>query len=81
VINLTFASQAIYQRTVFCGPEERWALPQDHIPIRISLDIRPAADKQVERRRYALQKLDIEGLIKTLEVEGWQDTPDPLRHL
>ena len=45
VINLVFASQAICERTDFCGPEERWVLLQDYIPIRISLDIQEAADK------------------------------------
>jgi hypothetical protein len=39
VIDLVFVSQAVRERTGFYGPEERWVLPQDHIPIRISLDI------------------------------------------
>jgi hypothetical protein len=39
VIDLVFASQAICERTAFCGPEERWTLSQDYIPIRISFNI------------------------------------------
>jgi hypothetical protein len=81
VIDLVFALQAICERTAFCGPEERWALPQDHIPIRISLNIQEAADKQANRRRYALQKLDREGLVKALRKVSWQQAPDPLQSL
>ena len=71
VINLVFASQAISQRIEFCGPEERWALPQDHIPIRISLDVREANDKGAGRRRYALKKLDIQGLTEVIRRTDW----------
>ena len=39
VIDLTFASRGLCERAVFCGPEERWALPQDHIPVRLTLNI------------------------------------------
>jgi hypothetical protein len=78
VIDLTFASQAISERIIFCGPEERWALLQDHIPIRISFDIQQARDAHAGRRRYALQKLDIEGLTRALRGTGWQQTAYPL---
>jgi hypothetical protein len=27
IINLVFASQAVRERTGFCGPKERWILP------------------------------------------------------
>jgi endonuclease/exonuclease/phosphatase family metal-dependent hydrolase len=53
VIDLTFASDTIRERLEYCGPEERWAMPQDHIPIRINLNIRQAPDKQAKRMRYA----------------------------
>ena len=81
VIDLVFASQAIRERIAFCGPEERWALPQDHIPIRISLDIQEAVDKQGKRMRYALQKLNIKGLAEALRKAKWQQAPDPLQSL
>ena len=54
---------------------------QDHIPIRISLNIQKAADKQAKRRRYALQKLDLEGLAEALRKTRWQLAPDPLQSL
>ena len=34
----------LQQRLLFNGPIEKWALPQNHIPIRIDLDLR-GADK------------------------------------
>ena len=82
VIDLTFASYAISQRVAFCGPEERWALPQDHIPIRVSIDTEVNAGEQnAKRMRYALSRLDIDGLIKALRETGWQESPYPLQSL
>jgi hypothetical protein len=81
VIDLTFASQELRERVEFCGPEERWALPQDHIPIRIKLDVQQAPDAQKESKRYALDKLDKEGLIEALRQTGWQQAPCPINGL
>jgi len=81
VIDLTFASQELRERVEFCGPEERWALPQDHIPIRIKLDVRQAPDAQEESKRYALDKLDKERLIEALRQTGWQQAPCPINAL
>jgi len=81
VIDLTFASQALRERVAYCGPEERWALPQDHIPVRISLDLHQANDKQEKRRRYATEKLDREGLATALQKTGWHQSDNPLESL
>ena len=81
VIDLAFASQGVRERIYFCGPEERWALPQDHIPVRITMDIQQARDAQVASRRFALQKLDRDGLVVALQAQNWQQAPDPLGSL
>ena len=81
VIDLTFASYALSQRVEFCGTEPSWALTKDHIPIRITLNIRAAADTRAESRRYALQKLNLEGLSRAVEESRWKSEPNPLEAL
>ena len=81
VIDLTFASQALSERVIFCGPEERWALSQDHIPIRIEFDIHASRETHRDRKRFALEKLDIEGLTKALRQTQWDQDISPLQGL
>ena len=45
------------------------------------MSIRAAADTQAESKRYALQKLKIEGLSRAVEESGWQSKPNPLEAL
>jgi hypothetical protein len=61
-------------RVEYCGPEKKWALVQDHIPILIKLDVRQAPDAQDIRRRYAFYRLNNQGLTAALKESGWEDT-------
>lgn len=79
VIDLIFASQYLQNRTLFCGPEDRWALTKDHIPIRTQLDLRTAP--QEPSRRYALDKLDRKGLEHYIVNSAWDSHPQPLQAL
>ena len=80
VIDLTFATPALCQRVSFCGTEERWALTQDHIPIRLTLDLISAAPP-VQQDRFALGKLDLVGLQADLATTEWQAADCPLSAL
>src|ERR1700761_542540 len=40
-IDLTFVTQRLHNRVIFCGPIEEWALTKDHIPIKIELGVKP----------------------------------------
>ena len=81
VIDLTFASPGISGRVVYCGPEERWAMPQDHIPIKIIVDVGQLRDTHAKRMRYALYRLDIEGLTHALRLSNWQQAENSLEAL
>ena len=61
-------TDTLQQRLLFNGPIEKWALPQDHIPIRIDLDLRGADKPQEGRRRYALAKLNLEALRDAVRI-------------
>jgi exonuclease III len=79
VIDLTFASPAIRDRLIFCGTVNRWAITQDHIPIRIQIDLNmqsPATSK-----RFALKKLNGPALIADVERSAWHASADPLTAL
>jgi len=80
VIDLTYATQETRMRVEFCGPEARWALTSDHIPIRITLSALRTSDPN-PRKRYALQRLDSEALAKALRVTGWETSAEPLKNL
>jgi len=81
VIDLTFASYALSQRVEYCGTEPEWALTKDHIPIRIALDVGAAVNTQAGSKRYALQKLDTEGLSRAVKGSGWENGLNPLETL
>jgi hypothetical protein len=66
-IDLTFATQALSTRVEYCGTEDQWALTQDHIPIKITLDLRVSDEPQETHTRYALKKLNLEGLSNDLQ--------------
>ena len=71
----------LQQRLLFNRPIEKWALPQDHIPIKIDLDLRGADKPQKGRRRYALAKLDLKALRDAVRISYWAAAPDPLERL
>ena len=79
-IDLTFATYEIGSRIEYCGPVPEWALTRDHIPIKIVLNVQ-TSDSQPKSRRYALKKLDIEGLSKAVSSSGWEHREDPLAAL
>jgi hypothetical protein len=79
VIDLTFISQQLYNRAIHCGPEPSWAIIPDHIPIRISLDI--TAYPQPPSKRYAIHRLDLEGLSQLVQDTPWDKAQEPLEAL
>jgi len=79
VIDLTFASEAIERVVQFCGPVDRWATMQDHIPIDIHISI--MAPEPAPSRRYAMEKLDKDGLRQHLNQSNWMHAPCPLTAL
>jgi reverse transcriptase-like protein/retrotransposon-encoded endonuclease len=79
VIDLVFATRYLQNRTLFCGPEDRWAITKDHIPIRIQLDLSTAP--QAPSTRYALAKLDHERFKQSIINSAWRDQPQPLQAL
>ena len=79
VIDLTFLSDRLQNRLIFCGPEPRWALTQDHIPIRVAFDLQ--ARSMPTRQRFALHRLDQEGLRREVQASGWQYSRCPLSSL
>jgi Reverse transcriptase (RNA-dependent DNA polymerase)/Endonuclease-reverse transcriptase len=81
VIDLTFMTTTLQERLLFCGPEERWAMLQDHISIRINLDLQSGTNKQATRKRYALAKLDLEKLRAVVRVSRWAASTSPLESL
>ena len=79
VIDLTFASEAIKELVQFCGPVDHWATMQDHIPIDIQIAV--PTEEPVPSKRYALEKLDKEGLTQHLCQSEWAQAPCPLTAL
>jgi len=79
VIDLTFATERILNTILYCGPEERWAITKDHIPINIRLSI--ATTPPPPSRRYALQKLNKKKLHDYLKESKWESSSDPLSTL
>jgi hypothetical protein len=75
-IDLTFTSLVLTNRVVFCGPEERWAITQDHIPIRIHLSV--AIDPPRPRERFAIQKLEHDKFLLAIQQSPWLASPQPL---
>jgi len=71
----------LQQRLLFNELIEKWALPQDHISIRIDLDLRGANKPQTGRERYALAKLNLEALRDAVQISHWAAAPDPLKRL
>jgi endonuclease/exonuclease/phosphatase family metal-dependent hydrolase len=65
-IDLAFISHTLSNRVEFYGTVDAWALTQDHIPIKLVLDIRTGYGQQPQRKRYALKKLDTEGLLAAI---------------
>ena len=76
-IDLTFVTQRLHNRVIFCGPIEEWALTKDHIPIKIELGVKPG-ESLTTSRRFALQKLKSEKLNSLIRSSGWEDQEDPL---
>jgi hypothetical protein len=81
VIDLTFSSEELERRVEFCGPEERWALTQDHIPIRLTLNVGILPNPQANSTRFALDKANWDSLKKELGETKWQDAPEVLEAL
>ena len=79
VIDLTFASEAVRDLVQFCGPMDHWATMQDHIPIDIQIAL--SAEEPAPSKRYALERLDKEGLTQHLCQSGWACAPCPLTAL
>lgn len=79
VIDLTFASEAIRDLVQFCGPMDHWATTQDHIPIDIQITL--PTEEPAPSKRYALERLDKEGLTQYLCQSGWAHAPCPLTAL
>ena len=69
VIDLTFATDTISDRIEFCSTEDRWAITKDHIPIRIQVDL--AVQPQPASRRYALKKINEQGLCSAIQKSPW----------
>lgn len=75
VIDLTFATRNILQRTWYCRPEEEWALTQDHIPILIRIDA--ATIPTQARTRYDTKRFDpktVEEAIANHPATEWDIT-------
>jgi hypothetical protein len=81
VIDLTFSSEELERRVNFCGPEERWALTQDHIPIRLTLNMGTLPNPHANSTRFALDKADWDNLKRELGETNWQNAPDALEAL
>ena len=79
VIDLTFSTTMLKNRIVFCGTEPQEALQQDHIPIRIQIDL--AEEPQAPRQRFALAKLNVARLIHAVTEATWDLDPSPLEAL
>ena len=72
VIDLTLATKGISERVEFCGPEDGWTILNDHLPIRIQLDLTlhpPAPSK-----RYAIRKLKREEFKAALKGPQWEES-------
>ena len=76
VIDLMFISPNIYRKVNFCGIVEEWALTRDHIPIHIQIN--NAGGPPAERRRLAFKKLDLQGLLQSIQELNWAISKDPL---
>jgi Reverse transcriptase (RNA-dependent DNA polymerase)/Endonuclease-reverse transcriptase len=79
VIDLTFATEAISERIEFCGTEDQWAITKDHIPIRIQANL--AIQPQPPSKRFALGKIDEQGLRSAIQELPWASTAQPLEAL
>lgn len=62
VIDLTFASEALAGRILYCGPQDHWAVIQDHIPIRIEIDWSGGEVEEPRTTKFAIRSLDHEAL-------------------
>lgn len=82
VIDLTFATRGIRDSVQFCGPNEQWALTQDHIPIEIRLARRRLTrDTQTARRMYRLDKADWGKITQHIENSKWDTATSPIETL
>jgi exonuclease III len=79
VIDLTFASETIRERVEYCGTEDNWAITKDHIPIRIQINL--AVQPQLESKRFALKKLNAQGLCAAIKEASWATATEPLTSL
>jgi endonuclease/exonuclease/phosphatase family metal-dependent hydrolase len=82
VIDLTFGTEGIRQRVLRCGPVERWALTQDHIPIEIHTQYqRNEGVATATRPVYRLDKADWTRINQHIHRSGWEDAEVPLTAL
>jgi hypothetical protein len=79
VIDLTFASADVQSTLHWCGPRDEWAVTQDHLPIDIRFEI--SLPPQPESRRFALGKLDVNGLAAYLKDTQWWQSENALTEL
>ena len=64
---------------LYYGPEDRWAIIKDHIPISIYLSTAMAPPPP--SKRYALRKLDKKKLLDHLRESNWENSEDLLSTL
>src|SRR5437763_2435120 len=79
VIDLTFTTERTWNAILYCRPEDRWAITNDHIPIciRLSNAVMPSPPS----KRYAFQKLNKKKLLDHLKESNWGASEDPLSAL
>jgi hypothetical protein len=82
VIDLTFGTGGIRHRVLRCGPIERWALTQDHIPIEIHVQCqRDTNATTATRLAYRLDKADWAKVNQHIHGSGWEEAETPLTAL
>jgi hypothetical protein len=79
VINLTFSSGGIKEDILFCGPINRWALTQDHLPIEIHIQ-RTRADSAPpdNLQPLRLDRADWNEINQKIEDSNWDSAECPL---
>jgi len=76
VIDLTFGTEAVFQRLRKCQPEPGWAPMKDHYPIRIQLIAK--AEKAKGHRRFVTSKMDGDKFRQRISETKWMENAEPL---
>jgi len=76
VIDLTFATPILSEKILYCGPQDHWAVTNDHIPIDIAID--HTTKPQPKSKRYALDKANWELILRDVIATHWHLAVEPL---